>query len=377
VEGASKVALSLLTLFPGRAGGAETYVRGLLAGLREIGFADLTVLGNRHIGSDYAGWPVRVQPRYRTGDSDATRFVAMNAGRIWPRLDGRPFDVVHYPVTVPVPRIAGAPRVVSLLDVQHHELPDMFSRAERWLRGWAYDDAARGADRVLTISEHARRTIVERLGIAPERVEAIHLGVDHARFTPDGPRRDDLGDYVLYPANAWPHKNHDRLLAAWRSVDPALTLVLTGQAMGRSFAADRVTHLGHVPQADLPALYRGARAVVFPSLFEGFGLPPLEAMACGTPVAASDAGSIAEVCGDAALLFDPHDPGAIADAIGRVASDEPLRERLRTAGTARAAGFTWSEAARRHLATYASVAEPSRSPGPASTPSANAGSTAS
>ena len=105
------VALSLLTLLPGRAGGAETYVRGLLAGLRELGADGVTVLGNRHVGAELEGWPVRVERRYRPGDSDATRFLAMHAGRLWPRLRGTEFDVVHYPVTVPVPAIAGRARV--------------------------------------------------------------------------------------------------------------------------------------------------------------------------------------------------------------------------------------------------------------------------
>jgi glycosyltransferase involved in cell wall biosynthesis len=323
-------------------------VRGLVGGLD----ADrLTLLVNRHVGDEYAGRPVRHVPAYRPGDSNATRFAAMNLGRVWPRIDGREFDVVHYPVTVPVPDVRGAPRVVSLLDVQHHELPGMFSRAERWFRGWAYDGSARRADQVITISEHARRGIVERLGIAPERVHAIHLGVDHARFTPDGPTLAGLPQrYVVYPANLWPHKNHAGLLRAWELVrDPDLHLVLTGQTYGRPApAGERVVHLGHVPPDDLPALLRGAEALVFPSLFEGFGLPVLEAMACGTPVAASDRGAIAEVAGDAARLFDPADPEAIAAAIEAAAGDEGLR----AAGLAHAASFTWEETARRHLAVY-------------------------
>ncbi|MDX6664452.1 MAG: hypothetical protein QOG68_658, partial [Solirubrobacteraceae bacterium] len=127
------VGLSLLTLFPGRVGGSETNVRGLLGAFANgHGPEQLTVLGNRHMGLEYAGWPVRPVPAYRAGNSSLTRFVAMSLGRIHPEVDGREFDVVHYPVTVPVPAIEGVPRVVTLLDVQHHELPQMFSRAERW-----------------------------------------------------------------------------------------------------------------------------------------------------------------------------------------------------------------------------------------------------
>src|SRR5439155_14771947 len=117
-------------------------------------------------------------------------------------------------VTVPVGVVPGVPRVVSLLDVQHHELPQAFSPLERRLRAWAYDDAARRADLVITISEHARRGIERWVGVPVERVVAIPLGVDPGRFHPDGPAGlDGLPErYVIYPANFWPHKNHERLL---------------------------------------------------------------------------------------------------------------------------------------------------------------------
>jgi glycosyltransferase involved in cell wall biosynthesis len=355
----------LLTLFPGRVGGSETYVRGLLGEFsRGHGPERLTVLANRHVMAAYAdaGVPLRHVRSYRPGESDATRFIAMNTARLAPRLAARDvprdLDVLHFPVTVPVGAVPGVPRVVSVMDVQHHELPHMFSALERRLRAWAYDDAARRADLVVTISQHARQGIVERLGVAPENVRAIPLGVDHARFHPEGPGPPaGLPErYVLYPANFWPHKNHERLLAAWRRVsDPELWLVLSGRAFGREdvlAGADRVLALGHVPEAQVPALYRGARALVFPSLFEGFGLPPLEAMAAGTPVAASDRGALAEVIDDAALGFDPEDVDAIAEAIVRVADDEALRDRLRERGLRRAARFTWEACAAAHVEAY-------------------------
>jgi glycosyltransferase involved in cell wall biosynthesis len=364
------VAFSLLTLFPGRVGGSESNVRGLLAEFAAgRGPAEVTVLANRHVMAPYAGYaggPVTLRHvrSYRCGDRPATRFAAMNAGRVLPVLDGRGFDLVHYPATVPVPRVRGVPRVVSLLDVQHHELAQMFSPLERRLRAWAYDGAARDADLVLTISEHARRGIIEHVGVAPDRVRSIPLGVDLARFSPDGPGpAEHLGlpaRYVLYPANMWPHKNHARLLEAFAALDdPDLWLILTGQTYGNEgllAGHARVRHLGHVAHDELPALYRGATALIFPSLFEGFGLPPLEAMACGVPVAASDRGALAEVCGDAALLFDPEDVEAMTDAMRRVTGGGARRERLRAAGPAHAAGFTWAAAVRAHVEAYALVA---------------------
>jgi glycosyltransferase involved in cell wall biosynthesis len=113
-----------------------------------------------------------------------------------------------------------------------------------------------------------------------------------------------------------------------------------------------VRHLGHLPFAQLPTLYRRATATVFPSLFEGFGMPLVEAMACGCPVAASGRGAVAETCGDAALLFDPEGEEAIADAIEAIAADDGLRKRLRAAGLTRAAGFRWDNVAARHVEVY-------------------------
>lgn len=360
-------------MFPGRVGGSETYVRGLLGEYAAgHGPERVTVLANRHVMAAYApgdaGSVAFHHVRsYRPGDSNATRFAALQWARMRPPAVARDvppgLDLVHYPVTIPIPRVEGVPHVVSLLDVQHHELPQMFSPAERRLRRWAYDDAARAAQLVVTISEHSRETIVERLGIPAERVLAIPLGVDHARFTPDGDAPEDVRErYVFYPANMWPHKNHERLLDAFASVrDPDLQLVLTGQTYGRErLLAGRkgVLHLGHVSGERLAALYRGAVATVFPSLFEGFGLPVLEAMASGCPVATSSRGSLAEVAGDAALTFDPENTEAIAAAIERLAGDAQLRARLREAGIARAAGFTWAATAERHTAAYAQLVSP-------------------
>jgi glycosyltransferase involved in cell wall biosynthesis len=361
------VALALLTLFPGRSGGTETYVRALV---REFGrgraTGPITLLVSERVAQALGdpGLPMHVVTSYWTGDSAATRLLAMTFAGLAPRVVGRHvpagIDVVHYPVTVPIPRVTGAATVVSLNDVQHHELPGFFSTAERRYRRWAYDGAARRADEVLTLSQHARSQIVEQLGIAPDRVTAIPCAVDHDRFSPEPSQLDSKLElperFLLYPANLWPHKNHARLLRAYARADAGdVHLVLTGQTYGRPLpgAADaRVRHMGHVPFEYLPALYRRATATVFPRLFEGFGMPLVEAMASGCPVAASARGAIAETCADAALLFDPEDEEAIADAIRRIVEDDNLRERLRTDGLVRAASFRWDDVAARHVEVY-------------------------
>lgn len=360
-----RVGFSLLTLFPGQAGGSETYVRGLLDEFAAgRGPEALTVLANQRVMSAYrgAGVQLREVPAYRTGSSDLTRLLAMNAGRVRPVLGPHEFDVLHYPVTVPIPRVRSTPRVITLFDVQHHELRSMFSLPQRRLRRWAYDDAARSADVVVTISEHAKAGIVEHLGIPSERIRVIYLGVrQDDLYTPDGGRAPGMPErYVVYPANLWPHKNHRRLLTAFEQVDDeSLHLVLTGQPYGHQASVTgkpRVHFLGHVPLDRLPGIYRGAIAMIFPSLFEGFGLPVLESMACGTPVACSDRGAVAEIAGAAALQFDPTDVDSLAEAVSRIVADQELRATLRTAGLARARLFTWAACAEGHLAVYRAAA---------------------
>lgn len=377
------VGFALLTLFPGRVGGTESNVRGLLEQFaRGNGPEQVTVLANRHVVGPYARFargPVSLVSvrSYRPGDRDATRLLAMIGARAAPRRAARDapggLDVVHYPATVPIPR-AQAPTVVTLHDVQHHDLPG-FPRAERLFRRWAYDRAARDATRVVTSSDFSRRRIVELLRVDPERVEVVPLGVDASGFRPGPVTRDaDLlarfsppERFVVYPANLWPHKNHRRLVEALAEcADPGLHLLLTGQTYGRLAPLEglaarlrvsaRVQHLGYVSHAELAALYRAARAMIFPSLYEGFGTPPLEAMAAGCPVAASDAASLPEVCGDVALTFDPRSVNSIAEALTRVTPHSALRARLAAAGPRRAALFTWEEAARRHREIYEQAA---------------------
>jgi glycosyltransferase involved in cell wall biosynthesis len=371
------VGMLLATLTPGHVGGSETYVRGLL-GAYAAGDGPATTTLVAHAPAAAAlggviGERVRLHPLRGSGPAPggARRAAWLVASVARPGVaPGIVADVVHAPLTIPVPRV-DAPLVITVHDVAHHELPASFSAAERAFRRVAYDRPARHAALVITDSEHARAAIVERLGIGSERVVAIHLGIDHARLRADPQPADEERlaalrlppRFVLYPANLWPHKNHERLLAGLAAAtDRELALVLTGRpgprlrrlrelAAGLGLA-DRVLHLGYLPADVMPALYRRATGLVFPSLHEGFGAPTLEAMACGCPVAASGAGAVAEVTGAAALPFDARDTAAIGDALDRLAGDGALRERLRTAGPAHAARFTWARAAGLHAEAY-------------------------
>jgi glycosyltransferase involved in cell wall biosynthesis len=373
------VGFALLTLFPGRVGGTETYVRGLLGEFAGgNGPERVTVLANRHVMAAYRGVErgsvaLHQVRSYRPGDSIPTRALAMASAVALPRRAARDvppgLNVVHYPVTVPIPA-TGGPTVVTIHDLQHLDLPEFFPRGERAFRRWAYEGAARKATLVISDSEYTKRRLVEAAGVEPGRIEVIHLGVDGARFAPSGEDDErllgalDLPErFVVYPANLWLHKNHRRLLEALAAMrDRELSLVLTGQDYGhlaglleraRELGVERrVHHLGYVTPEVIPALYRQAVGMVYPSLYEGFGIPPVEAMACGCPVAASGSGSLGEVCAGAALVFDPEAPEGIAEALDRIASDGGLRERLRDEGLRRAAAFTWRAAAERHVKVY-------------------------
>ena len=384
------VAFSLLTLDPGRVGGSETYARGLLKAFAGgVGPERVTVLAGPRAAKTLqhlAGGSVTVREvaGLPFGGGRARRLALLVGGMARAPAPARSAveaaDVLHLPLTVPIPRTTGG-SVLTLFDVLHHDVPELFPKAERVFRRAAYDGAARRVTRVVTVSEHSRRRITGVLGMDAARIVAIHPGLDHVRFAP-GPAAGDAAllaalalpdpPWLLYPAALWPHKNHGALLDALGRSPAQLSLVLTGTTFGRvqtlrataarAGVEDRVHHLGFVPASAMPALYRAATAVVFPSLAEGFGQPPLEAMACGCPVAASDAGAVAEACGGAALQFPARDAGAIAAAIARVALDGPLRTELRAAGLEWARGFTWRRSAERHAEVYedALVSSPSR-----------------
>jgi alpha-1,3-rhamnosyl/mannosyltransferase len=208
------------------------------------------------------------------------------------------------------------------------------------MHGEKYTNAARTCDVVFTNSEFTAADVVELLRVPAERVRAAPPGVD-PRFSPDGPRTQLGGTYVLGVGTLEPRKNLSQLVESWRLLGDELLLALAGgEGWGAQpeLSAPGIRTLGFVEDAELPALYRGAEAFVYPSLFEGFGMPIVEAMACGTPVVASAHPSLDEACGEAALRADPTDAEAIAAAI-RDAIDR--RDELVPKGIAHAACFTW------------------------------------
>jgi len=210
--------------------------------------------------------------------------------------------------------------------------------------------ACHRAAAVLTVSEFTRSQIVEWSGIASDRVINVSCGVD-ASYRPEGDTFRFPFPYLLCVSNRKPHKNESRLIAAFAKAKVhAMHLLFSGEAspeimksIEQQRVKDRVHFTGIVPEENLPGLYRGANALVFPSLYEGFGLPVLEAMACGLPVVTSNVTAMPEVASDAALLVDPTSLDQIEDSIEQIVNDNSLRSCLRQKGLARAAQFSWSE----------------------------------
>jgi len=243
-------------------------------------------------------------------------------------------DVLHC-TTFRGPVGASVPTVLTVHDLAILRAPEAFPRWHRLYGKAGLEGVLRAADAIVAVSEFTRSEVMALAGVPEERIRVVPNGVD-AVFTPDGPRAD--GDYVLAVATLEPRKNLRRAVDAAHEADVELRVV---GARGWG-GVDVAGWVGEVPDAELAALYRGARCVVYPSLYEGFGLPVLEAMACGAPVVTSRATAMEELAGGAAVLVDPLDVAAIAAGIEEAVM---RRDELITAGATRAREFTWSRSA--------------------------------
>ena len=292
-------------------------------------------------------------------------------------LRKRPVDVLHVQFTAPP--FSPCPVVVSVHDLSFEHLPQTFNRRSRTQLRLTVRHSVKKAARILTLSEHTRRDMIETYGTSPERITAIPLAAPsyfgRVREERELQRVRHIygieGDYILCVSSIQPRKNLSRLVRAYESLRnkrgpgklPKLVLVgkcawlydETLRSIEEGRMKDSVILTGYVPQSDLPALYSGSICFVYPSYFEGFGLPPLEAMKCGTPVIAGNRTSLPEVVGDAGILVDPFDVNAIAAAIERLVDDPDLRQQLSVKGVARSRLFDWNETARRTLNIYEQV----------------------
>ena len=354
----ARLGVNALYLIPGGVGGTEIYLRELLAALAELDqINEYLVFTNLETPSDLVPkqanfhWkPQAIHARFRP------------ARILWEQIV-LPFEAVRYRVDVlfnpgfTSPVFSPCRQVTVFHDLQHKRHPEYF----RWfdlpfwrLLLWA---AAHRSDRLIAVSEATRSDLLRFYRIPRERVTVVHHGVEPAFSRLD---RSYTESYLLCVSTLHPHKNLQRLIPAYGRKERDFRLILAGlrgfhaEAIERQIAdlglRDQVQITGWVPREELYSLYARARAFVYPSTFEGFGMPVLEAMAAGIPVACSDIPPLREVAGDAALYFDPLDEDEIASAIERIMTDAALQERLAQAGRERARGFTWRKSAEQTLA---------------------------
>lgn len=357
-----------------RRAGIGRYARDLATALLAEGVGDLVAFYNDASGRLTPEPPLDVLPRLtlRRATKPWRLTVALADALRRPQDALLPGVDLFHATDHLLPFLKGPRTVATLHDLAFLVDPTVHTRTNRWFLAAMVPRFLKRADAVIAVSECTARDARRLLGLDPARIAVVPSGVD-ARFRPPtgtevAETRARLGlpdRYLLYVGTVEPRKNLPTLLrayAALRRRGDSPRLVVAGRlgwltdgffkSLRELDLESDVIRLGYVADADLPALYGGAEAFAFPSRYEGFGFPVLEAMACGTPVVCSSASSLPEVAGDAALLHDPNDAAALADALARLVSDRELRAELRARGLTQAARFTWSRAARETRAVY-------------------------
>lgn len=361
----SKIAVITDSIDDGSAG-VGTYARGLASALPQVSPRDI-VFVHRRQHEFYRGRRELVFPGW--GSKFVRKQLLMGGA-----LEEHGFDLVHE--TFHFPPFFGRRRFRKVMTI-HDMTPFVLPSRNMALRNWLWHrllvpPLARRADQVLTDSQSSRRDIIRLLGLSPDRVSVAYLAADEAFHPRPRHEVERVRDryalpqrFFIFVGTIEPRKNLVRLVRAFEAVAAAVPdtgLVIAGglgwryssilRAVERSPVRERIAMPGRIAAEDLPALYSAACALVYVPLYEGFGLPPLEAMQCGCPIVTSNNSSVPEVVGDAALLVDPEDERQIAEAMLRVATDEPLCEELRTKGVCRAKQFSWTQCAADTVAAY-------------------------
>jgi glycosyltransferase involved in cell wall biosynthesis len=377
-----KIVLNAVAFAPGQMGGGETYFRNLLTSLQDSDSCNdyFLICNERHVGSflltnrrfgqltcNYTKpsplWYLRSAIRHIT-PIDILK----------PYMNSLDADLVHHPFSILQPINHNIPSVLTFFDMQHEFFPHYFSSYALKARKKLWRPSAEHATRIIAISEYSKKCLVDRYEMDPDKIDVVYIGHSpQFRIVADPDILESVRSryalhkpFMYYPAAFWPHKNHKRLLEAFKLMKDSYSfegqLMLSGiplqtnsemmTEIDRLGLQGDVTLLGYLPQEDLAGLYNLARLMVFPSLSEGFGIPLLEAMACGCPVACSAVTSIPEVVGEAAVTFDPESVEDMAEKLWSLWNDASSQQDLKAKGLDRIKLFSWHSMARQTIRVY-------------------------
>lgn len=361
-----RIGINLLPIIP-NLGGIRTHTHGLLAGLTDLNPPeDIVLFVNQELTS-HLDVPFEI---VETGVRSSSRPLRYSYEQfILPHRAGQAnVDMLHCPGYT-VPLLANVPTVVTIHDVNYQTIPETFSRISRFVWKQLVPRSAESAAAVITVSEFTQSEIKRHIGIPHSKINIIP-NAPSPTLPSSPPSIDDIDiqidpPYLLYVSSTHPHKNHVALVRALPDLPKDFSLVFVGPKRDANKdlhslvetmdLAERVTIPGFVSDTTLAALYANAHIYVHPSLYEGFGIPVLEAMRYGTPVACSDVASLPEICGDAALYFDPDSPADIAEVCQKIINSEGLQDMLTERGKKRVAEYTWTKTAERTLEVCRSV----------------------
>ncbi len=362
-----RIGVNLLYLRPGKVGGSEIYIRELIKELSK--FTEVTLIlfcGTEASQTFNSSENLEIVKVFNHSFNQMRRVLAENI-LLRNFCQSYKVDILFSPANFGVPLLqANIPQVITVHDLQHKYLKSYFSKAKYMQREILFRLSFAKAKKIIAISDFTRKGIIENYGLEENKIKTVYEGITD-KFSINASDLKEIQDkfqlkqnFFYYPAMLAPHKNHLMLLNAFSDTlqimkDKQCNLVFSGykderwELIGSRIRSlgikDRVIHLGYLTRRELFGVMTLATAMVFPSRFEGFGLPILEAMQCGTPVVASDCTSIPEVAGDAALLIKPEDQEGWTKALIQISADEKIRKKLTSRGTNNAKRFSWVKCA--------------------------------
>lgn len=359
-----KIGISIEKLYPGKIGGAEQYVRNIISIIGKKRDIELVLFLNESAMSSFEN--EQADNMYRVCVPDQVERMKEYYEYYIAKYC---IQVLFCPLFYLPCESFGLPIITSILDIQHEYYPEYFQSDLLQYRREETQKAIENSSAIITISEFSKETMIEKLNVKSNKIFVTHLNADRSFETEIDIEKNKViqqslpKHYIFYPANGWAHKNHKKLIDAYQLLkeryDTKCKLVLTGNSFNednnlQTYIEEKglvgdVIALGYIDQEDMPYVFANAEMLVFPSLFEGFGIPLVEAMRMGTPIACSDCGSIPEVAGNAAIIFDAQDENDIAKKMHLLECDLKLREELRQKGYQRATAFSWEKCAEQTL----------------------------